>query len=55
MWNREPALIIGAIQAAVALAVGFGLRLSADQVGLLMALVSALAALATRQRVSPAS
>lgn len=53
LWNREPALILGLVQAAIALAVGFGLRLSAEQISLLMAFTAALLAFVTRSRVTP--
>lgn len=54
LWNREPALILAAVQAAVALAVSFGLHLTAEQVGAVTALAAALLGVATRSRVSPA-
>lgn len=52
----EPALIIGAAQAALALAVSFGLDLDPEQVGAIMAFVAAVLALLLRQAVvSPAT
>lgn len=53
MFSREPALILGLVQSALALAVGFGLNLSTEQMGLLMAFSSALLAVITRSQVSP--
>lgn len=53
MFGREPALILGLVQAALALAVGFGLHLSTEQMGLLMAFSAALLAVITRQNVTP--
>lgn len=47
LFNREPALIMGAIGAAIALAVGFGLKISGEQVTLIMIFASALIALIT--------
>ena len=53
LWNREPALITGAIGAALALAVSFGLPVSTEQVGFILAAVSALLAVLVRSQVSP--
>ena len=53
MMNREPVLIITAVQAAVALAVSFGLGLTSEQAGALMATVSAILGLVMRHNVSP--
>ncbi|MCP5059108.1 MAG: hypothetical protein GY937_20580 [bacterium] len=61
MDNLEPVALInsgiGVIEAAVALAVGFGLELSAEQVGLVMALVVGIGNLAktiwSRSQVTP--
>lgn len=53
LWNREPAVILGALQAILALAVGFGLQLSAEQVTLITAAAAAIVALVTRTQVSP--
>jgi hypothetical protein len=55
MFGREPALIIGVVQALVALAVGFGLDITEEQVGLILAGVAAVLALVTRSQVTPAS
>lgn len=58
LFNREPALIMGMIGAAIALAVGFGLKISGEQVTLIMIFASALIALVTgvviRSQVVPA-
>ncbi len=51
--NKEPALIIGALQAALALAVSFGLQLTAEQVGAIMTLAAAVFAIVTRYFVTP--
>lgn len=56
MMNREPALIVGAIQSLLALLVAFGLNLSPEQVGAILALSSAVFAVMTRSVVySPRS
>ena len=51
--SREPALILGAVQAAVALAVSFGLSLTPEQVGAILALTAAALAIITRHFVTP--
>ena len=51
IFGREPALILGLIQAVIAVAVGFGLNVSPEQVGLIMALSAAVAAVIVRQNV----
>jgi len=53
MWTKEPALIVGFVGAAIALGVSFGLPVSAEQVGFIMAFVTAGLAFVTRARVSP--
>ena len=55
LWNREPALILAVIQAGLALALGFGVHLTTEQMALIMAFVAALLGLITRSRVSSAS
>lgn len=51
--KREPALVAGVISAVIALAVSFGAGLDETQVGAIMAVVSAVTALFTRQQVTP--
>lgn len=53
-WNKEPALIIGFVQSAVILAVSFGLNLTTEQQGAILAVTSTLLALLTRSKVTPA-
>jgi hypothetical protein len=55
LFKREPALWIGLVNAGIAVAVGFGLDIDAEQVGLINAAVAALLAFATRQSVTPVS
>lgn len=52
--STEPAVIIGFINAAIALAVGFGLPVSPEQVGLISAFVAAALGFWTRSQVKPA-
>ncbi len=51
IFKREPALIIGAVQAAIVLGVAFGLNLTTGQTGAILTCVTAVLALVTRQSV----
>ena len=51
--NTEPVAIVAALEALLALAVGFGLDLTAEQVALILAAVTALLGLFVRSRVTP--
>ena len=52
-FRTEPALVTGVVSAAIALGTAFGLNLSADQVGAIMAFVVAAMAIVVRQQVTP--
>lgn len=54
-WSSEPALIVGVVQAALAVGLAFGLDLSETQQAALLALAAALfgGSVVTRSRVSP--
>jgi hypothetical protein len=53
LWGREPALVLGLIQAALVLIMAFGLELDTEQVGAIMAFVNILLAVITRSQVVP--
>jgi hypothetical protein len=53
MWSKEPALIVALVSALIALGVGFGLPVTAEQVSLIMAVVIAALAFVTRSQVTP--
>lgn len=53
MLGKEPALILGAVQAILALALSFGLKLDPSQIGAIMATAAALVALFVRHKVTP--
>lgn len=53
--KSEPALFAGALQALLALFVAFGIPLSDEQVGAILALSAALLAIAVRSKVTPTS
>ena len=51
--RREPALVTGLVAATIALGISFGLELSKEQVGAIMAFVAAILAFVVRQQVTP--
>lgn len=53
LWGREPVAFLGVVNAGIALAVGFGVKLSPPQVGLINAFAAAVLALVARSQVSP--
>jgi hypothetical protein len=53
MFGREPAMILGAIQALLALGLSFGLHLSPGQFGAIMAAAAAVLSVVVRQQVTP--
>ncbi len=53
LFDREPALYLGVLQAVLALVVSFGLELSAEQTGTILALSAAVLSLVTRSKVTP--
>lgn len=53
LLKLEPAVIAGLVSAVLALFIAFGVDLSQEQVGTIMAVVSAVLALVVRQAVTP--
>jgi len=53
IWGREPAMILALVQCVIVLAVSFGLRLSPEQTGAILALTAVVLGLWTRSQVSP--
>lgn len=53
LWGREPALVLAAVQAVLAVAVGFGLPVTTEQMALILAAVAAVIGVITRSRVTP--
>lgn len=51
--NAEPVAIAGLIQAGLALLVAFGLNLSPEQIGAIMAFTAAALAVLVRRKVTP--
>lgn len=54
LWGREPAMVLAFVQAVIVLAVAFGLKLSAEQTGAILALTAVILGLVTRSQVTPA-
>lgn len=52
--GREPAMVLALIQAVLALVVTFGLHLSPEQTGAIVAVSAIVLGLITRSRVTPA-
>lgn len=56
LWNREPTLILAVVSAGLALGMGFGLKITPQQMGLIMAFAAAVLGLINRSQVtSPSS
>ena len=55
LFGREPAMVMAALQSLLALAVGFGLSVSPEQIALILAAVAGVVGLIVRSRVSPVS
>lgn len=53
VFGREPAMILAAVQAVIALVTAFGLDLSGEQIGAIMAVSAAVLGVVTRQSVTP--
>lgn len=54
LWGREPAAVVAFVQAVIAVAVAFGLDLSPEQVGAVVAVTALGLGLVTRSQVTPA-
>ncbi len=54
LWGREPAMVLALVQAVIVLGVAFGLRLSPEQTGAILAVTAIVLGLITRQKVTPA-
>lgn len=53
LFNREPAAVLAAVQSALALMLAFGVKLSTEQVGTIVAVTSAILGLVVRSQVTP--
>jgi len=53
LWGREPAMVLAFVQTVLVLAVTFGLKLTPEQTGAILALTAVVLGLITRTQVSP--
>jgi hypothetical protein len=53
LWGREPAMIVALVQAVIVLGISFGLQMSPEQQGAILALTAVMLGLITRSQVSP--
>ncbi len=53
LWDREPVMFMSVIQAGISLAVAFGTKLTAEQIGALLAFSAALIGFLMRSQVTP--
>ena len=53
LWNREPVAILATLQTILGLVLAFGISLSQEQVGAIMAAAAAILGLLARSQVSP--
>jgi uncharacterized membrane protein len=53
LWQREPVLVIAVVQSILALVMTFGVKLTIEQTGAILAAVSAILGLLARSQVSP--
>lgn len=52
LWGREPAMVVAFVGAVITLLVAFGLNLTDQQIGAIIAVVTLLLGLITRSQVS---
>jgi hypothetical protein len=53
LYNREPALALGFVQCVLALLLAFGVDLTTEQVGAILAVTAAGLSLLVRRKVTP--
>jgi uncharacterized protein (DUF697 family) len=53
LWGREPAMVLALVQCVIVLGVSFGLRLTPEQTGAILALTAVVLGLLTRSKVTP--
>ena len=52
IWGREPVVILSAVQSVIALAMGFGLPITSEQMALILTVTGSLLALFARSQVT---
>ena len=55
IFKQEPVLVLGVVQAVLALVVSFGLNLTGDQIGAILAVSAAILSVVARTQVLPTS
>lgn len=55
LWGRNPAMVLAFVGAVISLGVAFGLQLTAEQTGAILAVVQIALGLITRSQVTPTS
>ena len=53
LWGREPAMVLAFAQAVIVLGVSFGLKLTPEQTGAILAVTAVALGLLTRTKVTP--
>lgn len=53
IWDREPAAFLALVSAGIALVSAFGVDLTGEQVGAIMALTAVVVGFITRSKVTP--
>lgn len=53
IFGREPVMLMAIVQAGIALAVGFGMPVTTEQTGLILAFVAAVLGYIARSQVTP--
>lgn len=53
LWNREPVMFLAVVQTGLALLLAFGVALTKEQVGAILAFTAAVLGLIVRRKVSP--
>ena len=53
LWGREPAMVLAFVQCLIVLGVSFGLQLTPEQTGAILALTAVVLGLVTRSQVTP--
>lgn len=53
LWNREPVMFLAVVQTGLALLLAFGVDLTKEQVGAILAFTAAVLGFVVRRKVSP--
>lgn len=54
LWDREPVMVLAVVQTGLALLLAFGVALTKEQVGAVLAFTAAVLGLVVRRKVMPA-